>query len=157
GAAVGNFSTTDPDAGDIFTYTLVGGTGSTDNGSFQIVGSQLQTAATFDFETKSSYSIRDRSTAPGSPIFEKVSTISVTYVNEAPTDIALRSFPTRRSSDLGAAVGNFSTTDPDAGDTFTYTLVGGTGSTDNASFNISGGQLRTSASFDFETKSSYSI
>ena len=39
----------------------------------------------------------------------------------------------------------------------TYTLVAGAGSTDNALFNISGGQLRANASFDFETKSSYSI
>ena len=35
---------------------------------------------------------------------------------------------------------------------FTYTLVAGTGSTDNASFTISGSQLQTTARFDFETK-----
>ncbi|MBN1187852.1 MAG: DNRLRE domain-containing protein, partial [Bacteroidales bacterium] len=39
----------------------------------------------------------------------------------------------------------------------TYSLVSGTGSADNASFNISGNQLRTSASFNYEIKSSYSI
>ena len=33
----------------------------------------------------------------------------------------------------------------------TYTLVSGTGSDSNASFNISGGNLRTSAVFDFAT------
>ena len=43
------------------------------------------------------------------------------------------------------------------GDTFTYSLVSGTGSTDNASFTISGNQLLTAASFDFEAKNSYSI
>ena len=36
-----------------------------------------------------------------------------------------------------AVVGTLSTTDPDAGNTFTYTLVSGTGSTDNGAFNIS--------------------
>ncbi|MBN1185801.1 MAG: VWA domain-containing protein, partial [Bacteroidales bacterium] len=39
----------------------------------------------------------------------------------------------------------------------TYSLVSGTGSADNASFNISGNQLRTSASFNYEVKSSYTI
>ena len=41
-----------------FTYTLVTGTGSTDNGSFTINGNQLKTAASFNYETKNSYSIR---------------------------------------------------------------------------------------------------
>jgi hypothetical protein len=55
----------------------------------------------------------------------------------------------------GTSVATLSATDADAGDTFTYTLVNGTGSTDNASFTISGNSLRTAAVFDFETKSSY--
>ena len=42
---------------------------------------------------------------------------------------------------IGTAVGTFSTTDPDAANTFTYTLVSGTGSTDNASFAIVGGKV----------------
>ena len=67
GTAVGTFSTTDPDAGDTHTYTLVAGTGDTDNASFQISGGQLQTAAMFDFETKSSYTIRVRTTDSGGP------------------------------------------------------------------------------------------
>ncbi|MES1245462.1 MAG: cadherin domain-containing protein [Acidobacteriota bacterium] len=157
GTAVGNFSTTDPDVGDTFVYTLVAGVGSTDNGSFTIVGNQLQTALVFDFETKSSYSIRVRSTDSGGLFFEKVFTITVTNVNEAPTDIALSNATVAENQAAGTAVGNFSTTDPDVGDTFTYTLAAGVGSTDNGSFTIVGNQLRTAAMFDFETKSSYSI
>src|SRR5207245_1167797 len=76
--------TTDPDAGDTFTYSLVGGTGATDNASFTIAGNQLKTAASFDFEAKSSYSIRARTTDAGGLFFEKVFTIGVTNVNEAP-------------------------------------------------------------------------
>src|SRR3954451_466833 len=74
GTTVGAFSTTDPDAGDSFGYSLAGGTGSTDNGSFQVSGNTLQTAAGFDFEAKSSYSIRVRSTDAGGLLFEKVFT-----------------------------------------------------------------------------------
>ena len=54
-------------------------------------------------------------------------------------------------------VGTFSTTDVDSGDIFTYSLVAGEKDVDNASFNISGNSLRTSARFDFETKSSYNV
>jgi VCBS repeat-containing protein len=157
GAAVGSFSTTDPDPGDTFTYTLVAGAGSNDNGSFQIVGDQLRTAEVFDFETKSSYSIRVRSTDSGSLFFEKVFTITVTNLNEVPTDIALSNSSVNENQPAGTAVGSFSTTDPDAGDTFTYTLVAGAGSTDNGSFQIVGNQLQTAAVFNYEVKNSYSI
>ncbi|MCM2315292.1 MAG: Ig-like domain-containing protein, partial [Thermoanaerobaculia bacterium] len=157
GTAVGNLSTTDPDAGDTFSYTLVAGTGSADNGSFQIAGGQLQTAASFDFETKSSYSIRVRSTDLGGLFFEKQFTISIANQNETPTDITLTDQSIDENSGVNAVVGTLSTTDPDAGDTFTYTLVAGTGSTDNALFNIAGNSLRENASFNFEAQSSYSI
>src|SRR6185503_7232947 len=61
---------------------------------------------------------------------------------------------------INTIVGTFSTTDPDnpgAGQTHTYSLVSGAGSTNNGSFNISGNQLRTSAVFDYQAQNSYSI
>ena len=45
-----------------------------------------------------------------------------------------------------------SATDPDASDTFTFSLSVGVG--DNAAFNISGTSLRANVSFDFETQGS---
>jgi PKD repeat protein len=84
GTPVGSLSASDPDLGDTQTLTLVSGPGSTDNASFQIVGSQLQTNAAFDFETQNSFSIRIRATDSGALIFEKVFAITVTDVNEAP-------------------------------------------------------------------------
>ena len=80
GTWVGTFSTTDPDAGDTFTYTLVAGPGSSDNASFSISGTDLLTAATFDHGIKSSYSIRVRSTDPGGLWIEQPFTITVTAV-----------------------------------------------------------------------------
>jgi hypothetical protein len=154
---VGTLSSTDPNVGDTFTYTLVSGTGSTDNGSFNISAASLRSSASFDFETKSSYSIRVRTTDSGGLFFEKVFTVSVTNVNEAPTDIGLSSTAVDENQSVNTTVGTLSSTDQDAGETFTYSLVSGTGSTDNGSFNISGSALRTSASFNYEVKSSYSI
>ena len=77
--------------------------------------------------------------------------------NEAPTDISLSNSSVAENQPVDTAVGDFSTTDPDTGNTFTYTLMAGTGDTDNASFNISGDSLRTSEVFDYDTKNSYSI
>src|SRR5205823_3250072 len=89
--------------------------------------------------------------------FEKVFTISVTNVNEAPTDISLSSSSVAENQPSGTTVGTLSDADPDVGDTATYTLVSGAGSTDNASFTISSNSLKTNAAFDYETKHSYSI
>ena len=156
-ATVGTLSTTDPDASNTFTYTLVSGTGSTDNASFTISGNTLQAAAGFDYETKSSYTVRVRSTDQGGLYFEKTFTIAVTNVNETPTNIALSASSVTPSNMGGLAVGTLSTTDPDAGNTFTYSLVAGTGSTDNASFTIVGSELRSIASVNYSTTSSYSV
>ena len=154
---IGTFSTSDPDAGNTFTYTLVAGTGDADNSSFNISGNALRNSIVFNYESKSSYLIRIRSTDQGGLYFEKQFTITVNNVNETPTDISLSSSAQNEGTSTNTTIGTFSTSDPDAGNTFTYTLVAGTGSGDNGSFNISGSSLRNSVVFDYETKSSYSI
>jgi sulfatase modifying factor 1 len=158
GTVVSTLSAVDSDGSrDRHTFSLVAGTGSADNASFQIVGSQLRTTGPFDFETKASYAVRVRTADAGGLSFEKAFTITVTNVNEMPTDIALSGASVAENQPSGTAVGTFTTTDPDAGNTFTYTLVSGEGSADNASFTIDGSVLKTAASFNFEGKSSYSV
>jgi hypothetical protein len=156
-ATVGNLSTTDPDAGNTFTYALIAGTGDTDNAAFNISGSTLRATNSFDFETKSSYTIRVRSTDQGGLSTDQTFTITVTNVNESPTDLALSSTTLAENSGANATVGLLSTVDPDLGDSFTYTLIAGAGGTDNGAFNISGNTLRATGNLDFENKSSYSI
>jgi uncharacterized repeat protein (TIGR01451 family) len=87
GTLVGSFSTADPDSGDTFTYSLVSGTGANDNASFTIAGNHLQTAASFNYETKNSYSIRVRTTDSGALFYEKVFTIAVTNGNDPPVAV----------------------------------------------------------------------
>jgi mRNA-degrading endonuclease HigB of HigAB toxin-antitoxin module len=154
---IGTFSTSDQDAGNTFTYTLVAGTGSDDNSSFNISGNALRNSIVFDYESKTSYWIRVRSTDQGGLYNEKQFTIYVNNVNESPTDITLSNSSQNENTSTNTTIGTFSTSDPDAGNSFTYTLVAGTGSGDNGSFNISGSSLRNSVVFDYETKSSYSI
>lgn len=74
---VGTLSTTDPDAGDTFTYSLVSGSGDSGNGAFNISGNQLRTSEVFDYEAQNSYSIRIRTTDQGGLFFEKTYTITV--------------------------------------------------------------------------------
>ena len=68
--------------------------------------------------------------------------ITVTDVNEAPTDITLSSNQVDQSDGTNAVVGTLDATDPDTGDTHTFSRVSGAGDGDNGSFNISGTDLR---------------
>ena len=160
GTTVGTINVTDQNAGDTQTLTLVSGTGDTDNASFTIDGSTLETNAVFDFETKNQYSIRIQTDDGTGNTFQKAFVISVTDVadtNRAPTDISLSNLSVAENEPSGTTVGTASTTDPDAGDIHTYTLVSGTGDTDNGSFTIDGSTLKTNAVYDYETKNQYSI
>jgi IPT/TIG domain len=97
-AVVGTLSTTDSDVGDTFTYSLVPGTGSTDNASFNINGNSLQASVAFNFEALSSYSIRVRTTDSGGGTFEKVFTITVTNMAEGST--FEEAYPDRKLTDI---------------------------------------------------------
>ncbi|MDM3851296.1 MAG: hypothetical protein PT119_15270, partial [Aphanizomenon gracile PMC627.10] len=56
--------------------------------------------------------------------------------NQAPTNITLNNSTIAENQAINTVVGNFTTTDPDEGNTFTYTLISGTGDTDNNVFTI---------------------
>ena len=105
-------------------------------------------------------------TSPGGPDYRYVVTLATGELvsgrdfgnfQQAPTHIDLSNSSVPEQAAVGSVVGNFTTVDRDAGDTFTYTLVSGAGSDDNTSFTIVGNELRTAVMFDFETKASYAI
>ena len=142
---------------DTLTYTLSG----TDAASFAIVNTsgQLKTSEALDFETKSSYAVTV-SVSDGKGGTDSIGvTINVTDVNENRAPVFTDGENTTRTvaentaadTNIGIAV---AATDAD-NDTLTYTLSG----TDAASFAIvnTSGQLKTSVTLDFETKSSYSV
>jgi uncharacterized protein (DUF2141 family) len=84
-------------------------------------------------------------------------TFTVPVPNQAPTALALSNSTVVENAGANASVGTFTTTDPDNTTGFTYALVAGSGSTDNARFTLSGDALRLTASADFETQASYAI
>ena len=69
------------------------GTGSTDNGSFTIVGNTLKSAAVFDFEAKKSYSVRVMTTDQGGLSFEQVFAITVMDKADGPSIFATAIIP----------------------------------------------------------------
>lgn len=77
GAAIGTFSSVDADSGETFAYSLVPGGGSDDNSAFAITGNLLQTAQTFNYLTKNSYSVRVRTMDSGGAYFEQSFSIAV--------------------------------------------------------------------------------
>jgi Ca2+-binding RTX toxin-like protein len=81
---IGTFAATDNEGGN-FTYEFVIGTGDSDNSAFTIDGDQIKINASPNFETKSSYSIRVKTTDEGGLSYEEALTIGVNDVNEAPT------------------------------------------------------------------------
>jgi Ca2+-binding RTX toxin-like protein len=249
GAVIGTLSTLDVDVGNTFSYTLVTGTGSTDNNLVSIVGNQLRVNGAIDFETNPTLELRVRSTDQGNLFTERTLVVNVTDVNEpgpnqnpvvttpvaisgnedtaitgtltasdpdgdtlgytigtgpakgtvtlnaatgaftynptpnsngadtfgivvsdgkggsataivnvsvaslndTPTSIGFTGGPIAENSANGAVVGVLATTDVDVGDTFSYTLVTGTGSDDNNLVSFVGNQLRVTGAIDFET------
>ena len=81
-----------------------------------------------------------------------VVSITVTRLNSAPDSLTLTpaSGTHYTGQSAGATVATLSATDPDSQDAgqLTYSLVSGDGSTDNATFTLSGATLKTAATID---------
>ena len=104
GTVVGSFTAEDPDVAfapadpgqkpralfrrqqqaGAFTFSLVSGTGSTDNALFVVDGRDLKTAAEIDYETKSQLSIRVQVDDGAGGTFQKSFTLSVTNLDDVP-------------------------------------------------------------------------
>ena len=82
GEVIGSLTSTDPDADDTHTYSLVSGDGSEDNGFFSINGDKLLAGRVFDYKQRNSFSIRLRTTDQEGMSYEKSFTITV---SEEPT------------------------------------------------------------------------
>ena len=111
---IGTLSATDPDEGDTHTFTLTDPAQHPDNAAFTIEGNQLKSAASFDFETKASYTLNLEVSDAGGLTFAKVVTIEVTDANEAPTDLTLDNHTITENEPAGTLVGKFSSTDSDS-------------------------------------------
>ena len=123
GTVVGTIAGTDPDAGAALTYSL------TDNaaGRFAINATTGQitvaNTALIDYETATSHAVTVRVTDQGGLTFDKAFSLTVTNVNEAPSNATLIGGTIAENSANGATVGTVAGVDPDAGATMTYSLT----------------------------------
>ena len=157
GSLVGTLSTTDEDSGDTFTYSFVSGTEQNDNTQFIIIGDEVKTLKTFDYENRQLYYLNIKVTDAAGATYIELFTVQITEANDAPTGLELTSTEIEENLVAGSEVATFITTDPDNTDTHTYALISGTGSTDNDQFIIAGNKLLTATSFDYESTQLYKI
>lgn len=160
GTLVGVLSTTDIDIEDTHTYTITDecascGPNGTDN--FQIVGNELRSNGIFDYESENSFTIEITSTDAGGLTVAESFTISINDLPAQVTSITLSNSAIDENEVSGTLVGTFETFGEDLSGSYTYTFATGTGDDDNGSFTISGNQLLTAESFNFEAKNSYSV
>ncbi len=122
GSLVGRLAANDPEM-DPITWTVVSG-----GDVFEIVNGdelRVKTGANLDFEPRPSEAVMVRATSAGGLFSEAGFTVAVTDVNDAPTNVALTNATIAENSMANSVVGMLSTTDQDAGDSFTYSLTGG--------------------------------
>ncbi len=86
---VGTFCIADANAGDNPNYSLVVGSGDTDNAAFTIAGNELRIKNSPDFETKPTYSIRVKTTDLAGLCCERTFVIDINNINESPTALTL--------------------------------------------------------------------
>lgn len=160
GTLIGEFSTTDPDAGDSHTYTLVDGEGNDGNEFFVIKDNELISLISFDYEQLKQTSVRIETRDNNGGTFQKSFTIFIEDIeddeNEAPTDITLSNTSIDENAPANSVVGELSATDVDDTE-FIFSLVDGSGNANNSSFRIEGNQLLTTESFDYELRGRYTI
>ncbi|MGQ1946264.1 cadherin domain-containing protein [Geofilum sp. OHC36d9] len=157
-SSVGTFSTTDADAGDSHTYSLVSGSGDTDNGSFYISGSDLHIIPSPDYETKNSYSFRIQ-TSDGTDSYSEAFTVYINNLDETPVITALQSFSVDEDAANASSVGTVLATDADAGTSFSaWTITAGNEAAVFA-FNASTGEITVddNTNLDYETTTSYTL
>ena len=126
----------DWDAGDMIAYSLIDDA----NGRFAIEGNTVVVlnGAAIDFERQKTQTVTVRATDQGGKFMETTLMINVTNVNEAPTDITLSATAVAENAANASVVGFLATSDPDAGNTFTYALLNDAG----GRFHDSGRQAR---------------
>jgi Ca2+-binding RTX toxin-like protein len=160
GTVVGVLDAIDPDAGETFAYELVGGA----EGQFKIVGNQLVVAGPLDYETATAYPIQVRVKDKAGQVYEKTFTVNVLDVaegggetpeNHAPSGVVLSTPRIHENSASGTVIGTLRGLDPDAGETFTYTLLDDAG----GRFKIVGDQVVVAdgSKLDFETSTQHDI
>ncbi|PJE01524.1 MAG: hypothetical protein CK429_35370 [Mycobacterium sp.] len=153
GTVVGTLSALDPDAGDALTYTLDDDSG----GLFELVGTEIRVtdSSLLDFELATSHVISVTATDAAGLAISQSFEIAVADVNEAPDTLVVVGDVVEENAAQGTLVASVEATDPDAGDTVSYSLADDAG----GRFEIIGSDIlvASGADLNFEALSSHDI
>ena len=155
---VGTVSATDPDEGDTLSYTITSGD---DDDRFTIdeETGEITVAASLDHETADEFTLTvEADDGNGGTVTATVTvTVMVTDVAEAPSfNETGYAFEVAEDAAVDHVVGTVSATDPDEGDTLSYTITSGN---DDGKFMIDEetGAITVAASLDHETTDEYTL
>ena len=157
GTVVGTITGTDPDAGDTKSYSFsdsAGGRFAIDASTGQIT---VADGSLLNYESATSHSVTVRVTDSGGLTYDETFTINLTDVNETPTDLSLSANTVAENAANGTVVGTISGTDPDTGDTKTYSLTDTAGG--RFAIDASTGQITVAdgSLLDFESATTHSV
>ena len=160
GTIIGTVIATNPDAGQTLTYSIISGNTS---GAFSINMSTgvltVSNSAALNFETTPTFAlvVKVQDNGTGNLSSQATVNISLTDVNEVPV-INNQSFSIAENSANGTIVGTVIATNPDAGQTLTYSILSGNTS-EAFAINTSTGVLTVaySAALNFETTPTFAL
>ncbi len=153
GTLVGVVTAEDPDVGDVHTFQLLDDAG----GRFALDpnSGQLTVAGALDYESSASHDLTVRVTDGGGLTYDKVFTIAVNDVNEAPTDLFLSNDSVDENSAIGTLVGVVTAEDPDVGDVHTFQLLDDAGG--RFALDPNSGELTVAGILDHESSASQDV
>jgi len=149
GTLVATFNTIDSNASDTHSYSFISG----DTALFFIKKDSLFAKLVFDYESKSTYSIRVKAIDPGSLYFDTTFIIRITDVNEPISAVSISNSIIAENNPANTFIGRFNSADPDTNDSHTYSFING----DTAFFSIRADSLFSNALFNYEEDSLYTI
>ena len=158
GSTITTINSSDRDLNDSHHYELVDGSGGDDNHYFNIDNNKLKILTTANYEEKSSYKIRIKSTDQNEQSFSKSFVLNVNNLNEAPTDFYLSKYNFDENIEAGSIVATIYAVDEDKLDNHTFSFLDGFDqSSGNQNFIIDGNKLKINKKPDFEEISSYTV
>jgi len=125
GTVLGTMTATDPNAGQILTYTITSGN---TNNAFSINSTTgVISVSNSSALSPQTFALTIRVTDNGTPVLysQATATITVTTPPNLPPVIAGQSFSIPANSANGSLIGTLVATDPNSGQTLTYSITGG--------------------------------
>ena len=160
GSLVGAVAAADPDEGDTVSYSITAGN---EDGKFAINAAtgEITVAGALDNETTPSYTLTVQADDGNGGSATATVNITVTEVGEENTTpffevSSYYSFSVPEDTAEGASVGAVSATDPDEGDTLSYSITAGN-EDGKFAINSSTGEITVAGALDYETAPSYTL